>query len=94
MSTFRVRFNKLELRSCDERLAEEVVVHDRAKIMADLPGGGVYCLAVWRPSKEGHELAFVGRRPLDEPDHHGFWVLATIGQELLDRGALAQASTE
>ncbi len=83
-----LRIGHLELRTCDENLLQrrELVTAEviRWEKQTDKPGEYCYVLAMWRRSKEGYSMEFIGGRPFDAPQDV-FWRLAKFGQEFLDR---------
>jgi len=88
MKEFKFKINDLELRSCDECLIQQSKNHKTAEILYHQldDSGKTYCftLAYWIAQGDGFDLKFVGDRPFVYGDKKDFWILAKMGQQLLD----------
>jgi hypothetical protein len=82
---FKYKLGNLELKSCDDHLLSDFP-HTTAEIVqySHLEKNH-WAIAYWIKDKEGYNLQFVGRRPLDkEVNIEDFFKLISEGQNMLD----------
>ena len=86
MKKFILRENNLEVRSCDIHLTS-TGEHVTCEIVKYFDGvtKSCYTVAYWQRHKDGFDLKYVGRRPIDSCDMGEFWHLSNFGQDKLDK---------
>ncbi len=77
-----ITHNELEVRSLSTTDGDDKKFEIVKWIQSDKPH--CYTLAIFRPTKEGYELGFVGNRPFDDKVSTDFWTIAKMTQAILD----------
>jgi hypothetical protein len=72
-----ITHNDLEVKQCDDGNLEIVK-------WIETSTRHCYTLAIFRPTKEGYELGFIGNRPFDDKVSTDFWTIAKMAQAILD----------